>query len=276
MNQKPGGKITAAVRAIMELKVPLYAANAGFFLLLSLFPGLIVALGLLRLTGLQVSSLLELMEPVVPEALMESLGQMVLRAYETSSGRLVGISALVSAWSASKGVHGLLTGLGAVYGLAPRGGWLRRRLVSLGYTFVFYVVLVLALMARVFTQALSKLVRPGGSGMAGLALMLLRSRTLVLPLALTVIFGGFFTLLPGSRHTFRENLPGAMAAGAGWLALGDLFSVYVRHFASHSRVYGSAYTLVPVMLWLYCCMNLLLWGAGLNRLLAKKKNVDNL
>ena len=106
--------------------------------------------------------------------------------------------------------------------------------------------------------------------------MLLRSRALVLPLVLTGIFSGLFTMLPGSRIKFRQNLPGAMVAGAGWLALGDLFSLYVRHFASLSRVYGSVYTLVPVMLWLYCCMNLLLWGAGLNRLLSRRENVDNL
>ena len=276
MKRTAGEKLFRAVRAVLGLNVPLYAANAGFFLLLSLFPGLVLALGLLRLAGLQVSSLLELMEPVVPEALMESLGQMVLQAYETSSGRLVGLSALVSVWSASKGVHGLLTGLSAVYGIRKRGTWLRRRLVSLGYTFLFYGALVLTLMFRVFSQALSKMVRPGGAGIFRLAVMLLRSRALVLPLVLTGIFAGLFTMLPGSRIKFRQNLPGAMVAGAGWLALGDLFSLHVRHFASLSRVYGSVYTLVPVMLWLYCCMNLLLWGAGLNRLLSRGENVDNL
>jgi len=213
---------------------------------------------------------------VVAEALKKKLGQMVLRAYETSSGRLVGVSALVSIWSASKGVYGLLTGLGAVYGIQNPGGWLRRRLISMGYTFLFYGALGLTLMFRVFSQALSKLVRPGGAGILRLAMLLLRSRALVLPLVLTGIFAGLFTMLPGSRTKFRENLPGALVAGVGWLALGDLFSLYVRHFASLSRVYGSMYTLVPVMLWLYCCMNLLLWSAGLNRLLSKRENMDNL
>lgn len=276
MKKEPGVKLIGAVKAIVRLNVPLYAANAGFFLLLSLFPGLVLALGLLRLAGLQVSSLLELMEPVVPQALMESLGQMVLQAYETSSGKFVGLSALVSIWSASKGIHGLLTGLAAVYGIRERGSWLRRRLISLGYTFGFYGALVLTLMFQVFARALGKLVRPGGSGLAHLALMLLRTRALVLPLVLTAIFAGLFALLPRAGNRYRESLPGALVAGAGWLALGDLFSLYVRRFASLGRVYGSVYTLVPVMLWLYCCMNLLLWGAGLNRLLKKNESVDNL
>ena len=36
-------------RALRELKIPLHAANAGFFLVLSLFPGLVLFLSLLRL-----------------------------------------------------------------------------------------------------------------------------------------------------------------------------------------------------------------------------------
>lgn len=260
-------RIMGAVRAIGKLNVPLYAANAGFFLLLSLFPGLVLTLGLLRMGGLQVSSLLELVEPVIPAALMAPVRQTVLAAYETTSGAMVGVSALISLWSASKGIYGLLTGLSAVYGIRQERGWLRRRLISLGYTFVFFFALVLTLMLQIFAGALMKLAGPGWLG--NLLRLVFRSRALVLPGVLTVVFGMLFTLLPGANNRFCESLPGALLSGTGWLVVTDLFSVYVQHFASLQNVYGSVYTVALGMLWLYLCMNILFWGAGLNRLLKK-------
>ena len=266
-------RLTRAIRGILKLDVPLYAANAGFFLLLSVFPGLVLVLGLLRYTGLQVSSLLELMEQVVPQALMDSVRQMVLQAYESSSGMLVGISALVGLWSASKGVYGLLTGLGAVYGIPQDRSWLKRRLISVGYTFLFYFALVLTLMFRVFADALTKLARSGGGGITQLVILIFRTRALVLPGLLTFVFGILFASVPGAGNKFGEGLPGALLSGAGWLVFTDLFSLYVQYFASLQSVYGSVYTVALGMLWIYCCMNILFWGAGLNRLLKRKKNM---
>ena len=45
------GKTVGAVRAVSDLQIPLYAANAGFFIILSLFPALVLLLSLVRYTG---------------------------------------------------------------------------------------------------------------------------------------------------------------------------------------------------------------------------------
>ena len=64
------GRTVHLIRHIQSLDVPLYAANAGFFMILSLFPALVLTLSLLRYTGLQVSSLVEVLSSILPEALM--------------------------------------------------------------------------------------------------------------------------------------------------------------------------------------------------------------
>ena len=100
-------------------------------------------LSLLRYTGLQVSSLVEVIGSVIPESLMGTVGELVLSTYENASGALVGVSAFTALWSASKGVYGLLTGLNRVYGVAEDRGWFYTRFISVVYTFALLVVLVL-------------------------------------------------------------------------------------------------------------------------------------
>ena len=109
------GKIHQAVTYVAGLKIPVYAANAGYFIVLSLFPTLVLLLGLLRYTGLQVETLTGFLEGFIPAALMPSAKKLILSTYQNTSGAVISISALTALWSASRGVYGLLTGLNSVY-----------------------------------------------------------------------------------------------------------------------------------------------------------------
>ena len=61
------GKTVHLWRRISRLRVPLYAANASFFMVLAVFPGLLLLLGLLRYTPLEVERLGEMLAGFVPE-----------------------------------------------------------------------------------------------------------------------------------------------------------------------------------------------------------------
>ena len=72
-------RITAHVRYILSLRIPVYAANASFFLVLAMFPSLVLLLSLLRYTGLEVSHLLHILEGVIPKALLPEAFQFYFR-----------------------------------------------------------------------------------------------------------------------------------------------------------------------------------------------------
>ena len=78
------------------------------------------------------------------------------------------------------------------------------------------------------------------------------------------------------KGAFFVNLPGAVLGALGWLVFTDLYSVYIRRFARLTNVYGSVYAVALSMLWLYCCVSIVFYGALLNRLLAERKSVNNL
>ena len=82
-------------------------------------------------------------------------------------------------------------------------------------------------------------------------------------------------VLPNRRGCFREGLPGALLGASGWLIFSDLYSVYVERYARLTRVYGSVYAVALSMLWLYCCVSIVFYGALVNRLL-KERSLNNL
>ena len=265
------GRTVHLVRYVQSLDVPLHAANAGFFILLSLFPALVLVLSLLRYTGLQVSSLVEVLASMIPEALMPTVSDLVLSTYDNSTGALVGISAVTAVWSASTGVYGLLTGLNTVYGVAEDRGWFYTRFISVLYTFVFLAVLLLTLILHVFGGTILKLKAITHSRMIRILSGIVDFRFLLLLLVQTVVFMLIFAFLPNGRNKLRDTIPGAVLASLGWLIFSDLFSIYVENFASLSNIYGSVYTIALAMLWLYFCLSLIFYCGALNQYLEDHK-----
>ena len=86
----------------------------------------------------------------------------------------------------------------------------------------------------------------------------------------TGLFTAMFMALPNQRNTFRDSLPGAILASAGWLIFSNLYSVYVRHFAGYANIYGSVYMVALSMLWLYFCLSIVFYGGALNHYLQKQ------
>ena len=265
------GRTVHLVRHILDLDIPLHAANAGFFIILSLFPALVLVLSLLRYTGLQVSSLVEVLSDIIPSALMPTVETLVLNTYENSSGALVGVSAITAIWSASKGVYGLLKGLNTVYGVAEDRGWLYTRSISVLYTFLFFALLLLTLVIHVFGGTILQLLPITRSRLFRILTGVLNFRYLLLLLVQTTVFILIFAFLPNGRNRIRDTIPGALLSSLGWLTISDLFSIYVENFASLSNIYGSVYTIALSMLWLYLCLSLIFYSAAFNQYLEDHK-----
>lgn len=264
------GKGAYLLRSIRALNIALYAANACYFIVLAAMPALLLLLGLLRYTPLEVERLGEILQGILPEPLLEPAEELILLTYDSASGTTVGLSALVALWSASRGIYGLITGLNAVYDVTESRGYFHIRLVSVGYTFAFLLVLILTLSLHVFGTELLGLLRRASHPFLRFLLGIIDLRFFLLLVLQTAVFTAMYMALPGRPNPFRESLPGALLASSGWLIFSDLYSVYVEHFAGVRSMYGSLSALSLSMLWLYCCMGIFFCGGGLNRWLAGK------
>lgn len=250
-------------------QVSLYAANASFFLILSIFPVLVILLSLVRYTGLQVETLTDLVAEMVPGSLMPTVNRLILSAYVNSTGTVLSVSAVAALWSASRGMYSFVTGLNAIYDVEENRGYVRTRLISVGYTFAFLLVLLLTLVLHVFGSDLLRFLQD--LPIPSFLLNLLDMRVFLLLILQTILFCGMFVVLPNERNGLKESIPGALLASIGWQTFTNLYSVYSQKFTAYASIYGSVYVVALGMLWLYFCICIVFYGGVLNKILQKMK-----
>lgn len=265
------GKTAAIIRWLGELNIPIYAANAGYFIVLSLFPALLLMMSSLRYLGLRVGDLMELLDTALPDALMGTAEELVYSTYRNASGAVAGIAALTALWSSSRGVYGLLTGLNAIYDVSEDRGYFYTRGISVLYTFGLQIVLLLTLALHVFGSTLLELLRRTDNPLLRYAAEVLDLRFFLLLFAQILLFTLMFMVLPNRPNSFWQSLPGGLLTSIGWMVFSNLYSLYVEHFPRYANIYGSVYAVAVSMLWLYCCLSIFFYGGALNRLLMEKE-----
>lgn len=264
-------KLKNYVKRIISLNIPLYASHASFFIALSVFPTLVLLMGLLRYTGLDAELLTEMLHGILPTALMPAAQRLIRNTYQSSTGTLLSLSAVVALWSASRGIHGLRDGLNAIYDVTENRGYFRTRILSVGYTLAFLLTLLLTLVLHVFGTSIQQWIPISENPLLRFLDSIVDLRFFLLLAIQTAVFTAMFSVLPNKRSRLRDAFPGAVLASIGWLVFSQLYSVYVEHFAGLSTVYGNVYAVALSLLWLYFCICIVFYGGALNRLLQKSE-----
>ena len=258
------GKAYHAFQWATSFRVEMYAAHASYFIIIALFPTLVVLLAMLRYTGLEVSSLLNLLENFFPEALFPLVTEVVQRVYQNSTGMVLSISIIGALWSASRGVYCLMLGLNAIYDVKESRGYLYTRTVSVFYMFAFLAILVLTLILNVYSDQLFDFFSRWLHIIEVLD-SILNFRFLLLNFLQLVLFTMMFKFLPNRKVRLIHALPGAGLTVVGWLAFSKVYSLYITHFSQVAGIYDSLYSVALGMLWLYLCISILFYGGVLNR-----------
>lgn len=253
---------------VASMQIPVYAANACYFLMLSIFPVLLLILASLRYTSVSANDLIDLVARVLPSALVPAVESLIVSTYYNSSGTLVSVSAVAALWSASRGIYGLITGLNHIYGVHEDRSYVYTRGISVVYTFVVLIMLVMSLVLDVFGQSLISRIDIESRPLMALLAGIIDWKSLWLLVVQILVFTLIYMVLPNRRNRFLRSLPGAIVAAVGWQGFSALFSIYVELMLDgYTNIYGSIYTIAIGMLWIYWCMCILLFGGVLNRIL---------
>lgn len=250
-----------------------YAAQASFFICISAIPFLMFLLTLLRFfLPLDAAELLTRAFEVLPKQ-VHALASSVITELYASGVPLISLTAVLMLWSASAGIRSVADGIRLVYGSRLKISFFRRYLKSLILTVVFILFLLVTVLLLPFGGRVWDLVVRITHIRSLFGETLIDLRGLIFYLFLSVIFLALFRALSPKRSgmRLRDHLPGAAAAGAGWVLYSWAYSLYVDHFADYSLIYGSLTAVILFMLWLYMNMLILLLGAELNVILFRKK-----
>ncbi len=251
--------------------VTLTGAGVAFFFFLALVPLLAAGVSIYGLVAdpSDVASLVDRLGPSVPSAVADLLRQQ-LDSVASAAGGALGLGVVIgivsALWSASSGFGHLIEGLNIAYDEDESRGFVRKKLLSLGLT-VGFLVLVAAV-AGVITVA------------AGLATGVAKIISLIVGWALVAVLFGLFLAVLYRYGPNRDEpkwswvSPGSIFAVVAWTAMTVGFGIYVSRFGSYNETYGSLGAIVVTLTWMYLTAVIVVIGAEITTELERQTAKD--
>lgn len=267
MNSKKKGvwaTILGFIDRTYEDHVGAYAAQSAYFIILSFIPFILLIMALVRaIAPLTEEMVRDAILGICPENIQGFIVSIINEVYAKSSA-VIPVTAVTALWSAGKGLQAVINGLNTIYHVKETRNWLVTRIRSILYTLTLMLALLSSLLLLVFGNSLYRVLVQYVPFLAKILGRFMNARALLVFGVLVFAFLFLFKMLPNRRATFRSQLPGAVLTTVAWLVFSYGFSLYFSFFPSFSNMYGSLTTIVLIMLWLYICMNIVLYGAEVN------------
>lgn len=244
--------------------VSVYAAQAAFFIMLSVFPFFMFLLSLIQYLPLTEQDLTSVVAEVAPSSIGPFINNIINEIYTSSTTTFLSITGITTVWGASKAFYALIYGLNAVYGIDETRNYVVLRLVATLYTLVFAVLLLVTLSILGFGNSIALTIQSQIPALSDIALLVISVRATTALGILVLYFLALYIVIPNRKSGVLRELPGAIVTAGGWIGFTYLYSFYIDHMSNFTNTYGSLTAIVLLMLWLYACMYMLLIGAEVN------------
>lgn len=255
-------------------QIPLISAGVTFYTLLALFPGMAAFVALYGLFAdvHDAQRQLATLSFVLPPASLKFIGEQMIRLAASDKGGqsfafIVGL--LASIWSANGAVKSLMTGLNIAYEEEERRSFVRKTLISLGFTLGFLAFMLATIAVLAAPAAIERFVGAHAATVFRWITYPALLAAVTLGLALLYRFGA-------SRDPVRWRWIswGSVGVILFWVLASVLFSLYVGNFAHYDKTYGSLGAVVGFMMWIYLSVVVFLAGAELNSEIEHQTAVD--
>lgn len=245
------------------------AASIAYYSVLSIFPFLLLLLGLsgiyiehYQLTG-RLAVVLEPVLPMKPDFILQNL-QSISKAY----GRLGFASFLLLLWASAGVFMPIEKALNRAWEVETERTFLQRRLLALEMSLIFGVVILASSTLVGLNVYLRHWVQSSASEptrwLLGYAYrLLLMTASFVLTLAMFVVI---FEHLPNRRMHFSQVMPSALLTAVLWHGARAAFTLLLPRF-NYRHVYGSIGAMVALMTWAYASSAVMLFGARISGVL---------
>lgn len=236
----------------------------AYYLLLSVFPLLIAVGNILPYLRIDPNTVLPYIAEAIPKSIFDTLEPAFKSLLTQSSGGLLSISAVAALWSASQSINALQVAMNKAYGVEPRKNFIIVRLVSLFVIVLFLVAIVGVVVILGLGQNILEWLQP----IFHFSLDFLDTfQALKWPLTSIVLFIIMFLILavvPNVKITIRFVVPGAVFATIGWMALSQVFGLYVKYFSARIAGYQIIGSFIVIMLWLNFAATVVILGGIIN------------
>lgn len=239
-----------------------FSSSTAFFLFLSFVPMLVMLCAIVPYTPLTQEMLQSMILEWTPERVNPLLSSLISEVYDASA-KVLPISAIMLAWTASRGLLALMRGLNAVNDVTEERNYFLLRLTSALYMLIMMAAIILSLVLIVFGNSLVNFIVVRFPRTEMVLSLLMNLRFVFVWMILTLVFAVIYKFMPNKKMRFKEQIPGAMFSAAAWEIFSWAFSMYVDNTNAFS-IYGSLSFIIILMFWFYICIYIVLIGAHIN------------
>jgi membrane protein len=251
------------------------AAQLAFYLILALFPFLLVLVSLMgtfsspELAG----EVLGYFREVTPDqvyGIVESYLSDIIAGNRPAPG-LFSVGLVLTLWSASGAFAALIAALNKAYDVEETRPFWKVRGIALLMTLGLSVMIIIGVLLLVAGP-------PIGRGIADLfglgEVFTLIWNVVQWPVALSLMVftvALLYYFAPDAEQPFRWITPGGLIGVLLWVLASVIFRFYVSNFGSYDATYGSIGAVIVLLLYLYISSLTILFGAELNATLVRLK-----
>jgi membrane protein len=256
-----------------------WAAALTYYGVLSLFPGLLVLVSALRLTGPDTTQrVVDNVGALLPGATRTVLTNAVKSLQEgqqSTAGIFALVGLLAALWSASGYVGAFMRASNSIYDV-PEGRPIWKTLpIRLGVTVVTGLIVALAALMVVFTGGLARAMGDVIGLGSGFVVVWDIAKWPVLLVLVSLLFAILYWASPNAKHAgFRWVSPGGILAVVVWLAASAGFAVYVANFGNYNKTYGSLAAVIVFLVWLWISNIAILLGAEFEAELQRGRAIE--
>ena len=253
------------------------AAALTYYMMMSLFPALLVGVSLLGLLGdesLVTRAVDYASDNGAPAEVTDALEALLTKTVTATGGAVSGALVLgiaVALYGASGAFGAAGRALNFVYGVEESRGFVKHKLADIAFT-VLVILLALVALVSVFLGGDLAGDLFGTIGLGDTAASIWRvARWGVAMGAVLVIYALVFSVAPDIAARRRRILsPGGLVGVGIWIVASLGFGLYLSKFGKYGATYGAFAGAVVLLLWLYISSVAFLFGAELNSIIDRK------
>lgn len=253
-----------------------HAGYMSFMVLLAIFPFTVFFLALTSFFGASKYgiNILEILLNNLPKEVIATLSQPIYNLIQAPPLSLMNLAIIGSIWTASSFVEGLRTILNKAYNLDSTPPYIMRRILSIIQFLILSGIMFLATIVFIIIPVvIEEYVTFTNSFFYGLTIIDQLNNSLI-TLFLLIITSLMYYLIPNTKISFFETLPGTVITVGIWIISGTIVLKYLVYYYEMNIIYGSLGGIIILLLFFYIVNLGFIYGAEFNYIYFRKKAPD--
>ena len=238
------------------------AAMLAYYFFFALFPMLIFLMSLLGTVGGQAigTNVIDQVTRMMPASASTIVHETMKQALQASNGAKLSFGILVTFWSASAGMTGLMAGLNTVFEVRETRSFIKSRGIALGLTIANSIIVIVGIVLLLYGGNIADHFLAGQLNIVW--------KVVQYPLAIFFLLLSYSTIYyyaPNIEHPhWAWVTPGSVIGVLLWVIASVGLRIYLHFSNSYNATYGALGGVMILLLWFYVTGLAVLIGGEVN------------